>query len=203
MARPRAFDEAAVVDESMRTFWRLGFDATSVAELERATGLSRISIYSTFGDKEGLFLHALDRYHGSAQPIFEESIAKGGLDDLANFFLRLSARSDADAPANYGCLMVNTVLDIRQASEPVRERIEVYRSMLLSSYACALRNAVKRGEMSASRKLLEDRSQFLLGSQWGALAMIRFGGVTDAARPMANVVVQTIRSWRKTSDAGD
>ena len=199
MARPREFDETAVVDEAMRTFWRLGYDATSVAELERATGLSRISIYSTFGDKEGLFLRALDRYHGSARPIFEESIARGGLEGLEDFFLRLSARSDTDSPASYGCLMVNTVLDIRQATEPVRQRIEVYRAMLLKSYARALRNAVKDGELIASRAQLRDRSQFLLGAQWGALAMIRFGGETTAARPMANVVVQTIRSWREST----
>lgn len=197
MARPREFDETAAVDSAMRAFWRLGYDATSVGELEKATGLSRISIYNTFGDKEGLFLRALDQYHRFAQPIFEETISCGGLAELESFFLQLSARSGADSPANYGCLMVNTVLDIRQATVPVREQIEVYRSMLLTAYTQALRNALKRGEMSATRRQLGDRAQFLVGSQWGALAVIRFAGETAAARPMANVVAQTIQSWHE------
>lgn len=198
MARPREFDEASVVDSAMRTFWRLGYDATSIGELERATGLSRISVYNTFGDKEGLFLRALDRYHDAARPIFEESIASGGLAELERFFLRLSSRSDADSPSNYGCLMVNTVLDLRQATPPIKKRIDVYRAMLLGAYTQALKNATARGEMTATRSRQSSQAQFLLGSQWGALALIRFGERTEAARPMANEVVRTIRSWRST-----
>lgn len=62
MARPRQFDEqetlAAVRDE----FASRGFEATSLDDLMRVTGLGKGSIYAAFGDKHQLFLSALRLY---------------------------------------------------------------------------------------------------------------------------------------------
>ena len=46
----------------MRLFWRKGYEATGIAELERATGLGRQSLYGAFGDKRSLFLRVVERY---------------------------------------------------------------------------------------------------------------------------------------------
>ena len=66
MARPREFDESEVLDAAIAAFWRGGYAATSISDLQAATGLSRGSLYKAFGYKHGLFLAALDRYlrHG-------------------------------------------------------------------------------------------------------------------------------------------
>ncbi|MFC4337779.1 TetR/AcrR family transcriptional regulator [Salininema proteolyticum] len=60
--RPRKFDEAAVLDAAMKVFWRHGFDGTSMAELQKATGLNPPSLYGAFGSKEQLYRRVLDRY---------------------------------------------------------------------------------------------------------------------------------------------
>lgn len=62
MPRPREFDEHAAVDSVMRRFWASGYEATSTGQLCIDTGLSRSSIYGTFGSKHALFLQALRRY---------------------------------------------------------------------------------------------------------------------------------------------
>ena len=62
MARRREFDEQAVVANAMELFWRQGYRATTPRDLLTATGLSKSSLYATFGSKEGLFLAALDAY---------------------------------------------------------------------------------------------------------------------------------------------
>lgn len=196
MARPRNFDESAVVMSAMATFWQLGYDATSIGDLEKTTGLSRISIYNTFGDKEGLFLRALDKYHATAAPIFKDHLAQGGLKELEQFFKDLSMKVEQDSPRNYGCLMVNTILDIRQVTEQIQTKVQEYKSMLKSSYVSALKNAVASGDIKLSKKQLDDRAEFLLGCQWGALAMIRLNNRTDSASPMTRVVSQTIASWK-------
>ncbi|MCA6098399.1 TetR/AcrR family transcriptional regulator [Bradyrhizobium australafricanum] len=56
------FDERAVISAAAGVFWRHGYAAASISDLTAATGLSRSSIYQRFGDKEGLFLEALQAH---------------------------------------------------------------------------------------------------------------------------------------------
>ncbi len=196
MARPGGFDEDKVIKKAMTIFWERGYDATSIRELEKATGLSRISIYNTFGDKEGLFLCVLDLYHSNATLVFEK-IAKGGLEDIERFFEWFARPFSSDAPNQSGCLMVNTILDIWQIETVVYEKVEAYRNMLRSAYTRALQNAQEKGEMEATDTEIADRVEFLIGAQWGAGAVVRLHHSTVAAAPMNKVVCETVRLWRK------
>ncbi|GGF35944.1 TetR family transcriptional regulator [Aliidongia dinghuensis] len=56
------YDEQAVITAAAGVFWRHGFAAASLSDLTAATGLSRSSIYQRFGDKDGLFLEALEAH---------------------------------------------------------------------------------------------------------------------------------------------
>lgn len=47
-------------------FWEKGFDGASIKDLTRAMGIRGPSLYAAFGDKQGLFLRAIDRYAASA-----------------------------------------------------------------------------------------------------------------------------------------
>jgi hypothetical protein len=62
MARPREFDEAEALERAMGVFWSQGYEATSVEDLVGSTGLNRGSLYAAFGDKNALFLRALEHY---------------------------------------------------------------------------------------------------------------------------------------------
>lgn len=57
--RPRGFAQEEVLEKALQVFWEHGFEATSLDDLSAATGLNRPSLYSTFGDKESLYLTAL------------------------------------------------------------------------------------------------------------------------------------------------
>jgi AcrR family transcriptional regulator len=56
------YDEDEVIAAAVNVFWTHGYAAASVNDLIAATGLSRSSIYQRFGDKDGLFLEALETY---------------------------------------------------------------------------------------------------------------------------------------------
>ncbi|MGB8941040.1 MAG: TetR/AcrR family transcriptional regulator [Streptomyces sp.] len=60
--RPRAFDMEAVLEAAMLLFWEQGYEATSLAQLRAATGLSSASLYGAFGSKEGLFKQVVEHY---------------------------------------------------------------------------------------------------------------------------------------------
>ena len=62
MARPREFEEDAVLDAAMECFWNRGYEATSMRDLVEKTGITGASLYNAFGDKRALYERALDRY---------------------------------------------------------------------------------------------------------------------------------------------
>src|SRR5256885_11333451 len=60
--RPREFDREAALEQAIDVFWRHGYEATSVSDLTAAMGINPPSLYAAFGDKEKLFLEAVERY---------------------------------------------------------------------------------------------------------------------------------------------
>lgn len=62
MARHKEFDRDEALHKAMEVFWSRGYEAASVGALVRHMGINRQSLYDTFGDKQALYLQALDRY---------------------------------------------------------------------------------------------------------------------------------------------
>ncbi|MEM7562561.1 MAG: TetR/AcrR family transcriptional regulator [Pseudomonadota bacterium] len=63
MARPREFNEQQVIETLMNLFWDKGFEATSMQDLVKGTGLLKGSLYGAFGDKQSMYLAALRHYN--------------------------------------------------------------------------------------------------------------------------------------------
>ena len=196
MPRPRSFDDDAVIDAAMLAFWRRGYDETPIGALEEATGIKRISLYNAWGDKEGLFLATLDRYHEGAREVYEGMVANGGMEGIQRLFTAMSAPADEGAPAHSGCLMVNTVLDVRRMPDAVRAKVETYRAMIHDAFLTALRDAREAGQISGDDAELSARADFLLALLWGLLALIRQEGRTTAAADAARIAAETVEGWR-------
>lgn len=62
MARTKAFDETEVLAKAIKLFWQKGYNGTSMQDLVDTLGISRSSLYDTFGDKHQLYLRALQSY---------------------------------------------------------------------------------------------------------------------------------------------
>jgi TetR/AcrR family transcriptional regulator, transcriptional repressor for nem operon len=65
MARPREFDENQVIENLMTVFWSKGYEATTMQDLVKASGLLKGSLYGAFGDKQAIYLAALKHYDRS------------------------------------------------------------------------------------------------------------------------------------------
>jgi TetR/AcrR family transcriptional repressor of nem operon len=63
MARPRGFDELEVMENLMKVFWDKGYEATTMQDLVKASGLLKGSLYGAFGDKQTIYLAALKHYN--------------------------------------------------------------------------------------------------------------------------------------------
>jgi AcrR family transcriptional regulator len=81
MPRPKEFDRETVLDLAIQVFASHGFVGASTEALLQAMGISRQSMYDTFGDKHQLFVRALERYNERSVSLVLDSIAAsaGGL----------------------------------------------------------------------------------------------------------------------------
>lgn len=112
MARPREFDEGAVLDAAVLRFWSRGYEATSVRDLVENTGLTAASLYNAFGDKRAIYEKALERY---VERILADRLRRfetlAPREAIAAFFAEIVARSLADRERK-GCMLVNAALDV-------------------------------------------------------------------------------------------
>ena len=60
--RPLSFDREYALEQAMLVFWQYGYETTSLNDLTAAMGITPPSLYGAFGDKETLFLEAVQRY---------------------------------------------------------------------------------------------------------------------------------------------
>jgi len=113
MAGKKQFDVDIVLDAAMVQFWRAGYADTSLDDLSRATGLNRSSIYSSFGDKDSLYLRCLDRYAVRYGDRYDQALSSGASGEplravQAFFEVTLQRIADPDVPD--GCLMAQTAM---------------------------------------------------------------------------------------------
>ncbi len=146
--RPREFDEGAVVDAVMRTFWRNGYAATSMNDLVAATGLSRSTIYNSFGGKKTLFALALKEYRrattGNVAKISRSSDVRGSLRAL----LISIVDDELSDHEGFGCFAANSSLEISGRDPELSALVAQHFQRLESGLLRLLRHGQKTGEIS-------------------------------------------------------
>ncbi|MCC2605864.1 TetR/AcrR family transcriptional regulator [Planctobacterium marinum] len=197
MARPRTFCEEKVINAAMNAFWQHGYDATSMCDLETATGLKRISIYNAFGDKEGMFLAALDMYHEQGKNLFQIEVPEAGLEGIKLLFEKISSEKNTEEPNHCGCLMVNALLDLNKSSPAVKEKLLRFKQQVYTSFYQALENARNQQLIDASEAELTRKTEYLCGCLWGAIATIRIDQNPCAAKGMVATILDTIQGWKR------
>ncbi len=163
MAGVRRFDREDVLDRAARVFWRDGFEATSIQDLEAATGLGRGSLYNAFGDKHSLFTRALERY---AERWMRERIERLESEHppksaIHEFLHELIERSVNDRQRR-GCLIVNSALEVSAHDAELAKLIASYLDEIEAFFRRCMRRGQESGEISGSVNA-RDTSRLLLG----------------------------------------
>jgi AcrR family transcriptional regulator len=106
VARVREFDTDAALDQAMLVFWRLGYERATLAELTKAMGINRPSLYAAFGSKEQLFRMALERYASGPDAYEPRALALPTAREVALELLRGGADRQTQPRKPHGCLAV-------------------------------------------------------------------------------------------------
>ncbi|WP_052362503.1 TetR/AcrR family transcriptional regulator [Falsirhodobacter sp. alg1] len=120
--RPRGFDAANALEQALRVFWTRGYDQASVDLLCSAMEMPRATMYSLFGDKDGLFLAVVSHYAQTRLSFVAETLSSGNdlLQDLHAFFKGVVQLSTAGRdPA--GCLISCVLADVAATNAEFRD----------------------------------------------------------------------------------
>jgi TetR/AcrR family transcriptional repressor of nem operon len=188
MARPKSFDEEAVLDQAIELFWERGYEGTSLADLETHLGLGRQSLYNTFGDKHGLFLKALERYHKENGDVALPGLIgpNAGLDAIREFF-RWSVESLTSPTHRRGCLLTNTISERASQDADALVRCNHAREELERAFRRALTQAKKRGELPRSLDV-EITATLLVIQNYGLTVLAKAG----ASAAQLNAAVEAL-----------
>jgi TetR/AcrR family transcriptional regulator, transcriptional repressor for nem operon len=145
----RHFDPDAAVARVVPLLWRRGWSHTGMQEIVTATGVSRSSLYATFGNKNELCLAALRRYLADyVAPVFRELETDGrGLPTIAAFFGRLITARCSGPHARWGCLATNLQVSTESAAPGVREVLTEHHQRLVTALITALAAAEHAGQL--------------------------------------------------------
>jgi TetR/AcrR family transcriptional repressor of nem operon len=190
MPRPRSYERAVVVHAAAQAFLERGYEGTGLDELERATGLSRSSIYLAFGSKRRLFDIALEDYCASfvaerLGPV--EAPGAQPLDAMA-FFVALAELFRSDHGSR-GCLMINTIVELGGRDQAVSQQGAEF----FDRYRVAFANAL---DGTARKPLVARRAELLASGAMGVWATSRVDP-TGAARA-ADAIASEISSWGRS-----
>lgn len=148
--RPRSFDRETALEQAVRSFWEVGYEATSISDLTRAMGISAPSLYAAFGDKRALFGEVVTEYrrlYGGFIPraVAEEPTARRGVERA----LREAAVEYTLPGRPRGCLVISAALNISPASAEVADSLREMRRSNVREIADAIRADIAAGELSA------------------------------------------------------
>lgn len=152
MARPREFNETTALRQAMHVFWHKGFDGTSMEDLTAGMGLSRSSLYETFGGKDALFLAALESYARHVGEQRDAVLAAGptARDALRRFVLGLVVflLDDAHPP---GCFFTNTATALGALDERVQALVRRGNEEQTAAFERCLTAGRGRGELGPDK----------------------------------------------------
>lgn len=193
MARPRSFSTEDAVAAAAAVFWSKGYRDTAIADLERATGLNRSSLYSAFGTKQAIFGLALQWYLRSfiGPRLAPVERPGAGLGDIEGFFAGLVAFFRTCGQARRGCLMINTIAEDEGRGTLLGPRGQAFRDRLSAAFANAMTSQHEPG-------LVSERVQLLTAATFGIWLTARIDPA--CAAQVADATAACIRSWQQAPD---
>ena len=148
--RPLSFDRDKALENAMHIFWKRGYEAASISELTAAMGITPPSLYAAFGDKEHLFLEAIERYAsgpggGAPRALAEEPTARAAIERLLNEAAEELTRTCHPA----GCMVVTAATNCSQSSEHIQKALAKRRASSEAGIRCRIEQGVAEGELPA------------------------------------------------------
>lgn len=192
MARTKEFDQDQAVKAAMELFWKKGFTATSIQDLEEATGVLRTSIYNAFGNKRTLFKICLSRYLRQIEESLTGIVAEAptAREAVASWHARvIRILTDPQTPA--GCLVVFSVFEGEQHDPETRAMAAGLFAKERRAVTALLEAGVMRGEFPPSLDCAEVAGA-ISAATWGLVVLAAAGTGAEQLGASARVTLRLL-----------
>lgn len=191
MGRPREFDVDEALETAMELFWRKGYEGTSLTDLTEGMGITKPSLYGVFGNKEGLFLKALERYERTKMNFFHEALKEPKARDVAERILRGFADSQTAETGPSGCLGINGALACSEAAAEIQKCLIENRHRGERDLGKRFERAAKEGDLPSGQEPYDLARYIMTISQGTAIQ-----AASGADRPaLYRVIDMALQFW--------
>lgn len=190
--RPLSFDRDAALETAMHVFWERGYEAASISDLTSAMGITPPSLYTAFGDKEQLFLEAIERYalgYGSAgvRALKEEPTARSAIERWL-----LEAANELTQPCHpKGCMVVMAATNCSAAAERVQDALLLRRTEAIANVGRRIQGGIDNGELPPDTDA-QDLANFYATIYQGMSMQAKDGATHES---LMATVRTAMRSW--------
>jgi TetR/AcrR family transcriptional repressor of nem operon len=191
MPRPKEFDEAEVLEQALQLFRARGFKHTSFSDLTTELGVSRQSLYDTYGDKQTLYQTALKRYLDRAIDGIRRK-----LDDPAPVREVLIALFDniiagSCSNGSPGCFMVNSMVELSPHDADTRALAQTHAREIEGLFVTRLSAGQRKGEIAKSKDPVA-LARFLYHTLLGLSVASRALGDRESMKQTVRLALQVL-----------
>lgn len=192
MARQKEFEKEEVLEKAMDTFWRFGFEGTSMQSLVKNMGINRSSLYETFGDKRSLFEAAITHYEKTRMQdmvdrLLEMEASKSAIAKVFDLLIDQSL-SDED---RRGCFITNTAIELCPHDPSVAQKIATDMKIVEKAFYRVLVNAQAKGKIALDKDM-KQIAQYLTSSFQGIRVMAKINQEPEFLKNIVKVTLSVL-----------
>ena len=192
MPRTKAFDIDEVLNRALHTFWRNGYEGTSMQDLVDGMQINRASIYDTFGNKEALYLAALEHYQARNQAQVQQLIAQhASVRDVLDQLLEGMIQESLSDPEKKGCFVVNATTGLANRHAEVNRLVTENEARMASMFEALVQQGQNRGEINAEQDALS-LSSYIFSSLHGIRVLAATNRDLTTLRRVKALILTTV-----------
>lgn len=196
MSRPLKYDRTKLLDTATDLFLKKGYRGVSIGDLVKETGVLTGSLYSSFGNKDGVFIECLHQYADRVSVFYtsaEEMPTFVG--QIENLLDNMVVDSIED-PERCGCFIVNALVEIAPEKPEIQKVLHDYLRNAEAWVAERIDQAVANGELKKGVNSAE-LAGHIFGIAFAVRVKARSGETEERIRSFATTMFTAlINPWR-------
>ncbi|MBF4507972.1 TetR/AcrR family transcriptional regulator [Flavobacterium sp. JLP] len=175
MARTKEFNEEQALDKAVEIFWHKGYNGTSAQDLVTHLGLSRSSLYDTFGDKQKLFVKALNKYQNDNYVKVKEMLdTSTNIKETLTVIFKLAVVESLEDRITKGCFMVNSAVELAMHDEEIAKIVSGNQKIMEDVFYTAVKKGQEGGQISTKNDA-RVLARFIFNTYSGIRVLARAG----------------------------
>lgn len=191
MGRHKDFDRLEVLHRALDVFWRKGYGATSMADLLDVMGLSKSSLYATFGGKRELFVAAFDAYREERTLEMHTILEQGPARQAIERFYRKMIYDPGNGDSSRGCMSINQAVEMAPHDSDIRTRVLQDFAVIEDGFTHAIERGQHEGTINSAcnARIL---ARMLVMAFPGLQVMVRAGGDREKIAESLNLLLSSL-----------